>query len=94
MIVSALMNLAAPAAFQGLIDHDVQRPAGLAKGRDDELEQLLTRLQRRPASPIQHLVKDAKIRVLLMASLPQGSGHRSTDLILMLAELLCMGINC
>src|SRR5260221_7217322 len=70
-------DLGPPAAFQRLVDHEIQGATGLDKGLDDAREQVPTRLQRRPASPVEHLVKGAEMGILLMAGVPQRRGDRS-----------------
>src|SRR5258708_15438093 len=70
-------DLGPPAAFQRFVDHDIQGATGLDKGRDDAREQVPTRLQRRPASPVEHLVKRAEMGILLMAGVPPRRGDRS-----------------
>jgi hypothetical protein len=70
-IVAACAELGAPAAFQRFVDHQVQCAARLDEGLADEREQVATRLQRRPARAVEHLVDGAEMGVLLMASVPQ-----------------------
>ena len=76
--MAALANLRAPAAFQRFIDDDIQAPSRLDKGLDDEREQGPACEQRRPAGPVERLVKGAEMGVLRVASLPQGGSHGAT----------------
>ena len=76
-IVPTFVDLAAPATFQGLVDHDIHAASRLAKGLDDEPKHVPARLQWRPAGSVEHVVKAAEIRVLFMTGLPQRGRHRA-----------------
>jgi hypothetical protein len=71
------VDLRPPPALQGFVNRNIQRPTRLAKGLHDEREQLPTGLQRRPTSTVEHLMKDAEMRILLMAGVPQSRRYRA-----------------
>ncbi len=68
--VAACADLGAPAAFQRFVEHALQGATGLANGFENAREQVPTRLQRRPAGAMEHLVQRAEMGILLMAGVP------------------------
>ena len=69
-VVASFADLRPPAAFECLVDHDIQRATSGNKGLAEEREQVPTRLQWGPASPVQNLVKGTEMGVLLMTGVP------------------------
>jgi len=71
-------DLAAPASFQGFVNDDLHAPTGSDKAADHDLQQASAHFQRRPASAVEHLMKEAELPVHLMAHLSQGRRHGPT----------------
>ena len=65
-------DLVAPASFQGFVNDDLHPPTCGDKAADQDLQQTPTHFQRRPASAVEHLMKQAELLVELMPRLAQG----------------------
>lgn len=66
--MSSCADLAPPAPLQRFIDHQIDAGSYWHKGFDNEQEELAAYRQRRPASPVEHLVKEAPVAGLSVAA--------------------------
>jgi hypothetical protein len=78
--MSPFADLGSPASFQRLVDHQLQAAAGFHKGFHDQIQQLATHCQWRPARSVEYLVERAEVRLPFLASRTQGGGNSAASM--------------
>jgi hypothetical protein len=74
------LDLAAEAAFERFINHQIDPRACWDKGRDNEKQELATHREPRPAGSVEHLMKEAPVDGLGVATGAQGCCDRAASL--------------